>query len=65
MSMDNDIEWGARGNPERCEHNSQLRIVIANSLAVIGLSWGLHQKRNGTEPTLTNLTDPRTKLQRT
>ena len=23
MSMYKDIEWGARGNPETCEHNSQ------------------------------------------
>ena len=42
----------------------QLRIMLANSLAVIGLSWGLGQKRNGTEPTPTNPTDPGTKLQR-
>ena len=36
----------------------QLQIVPANSLAVIGLYWGLDQKRNGTELTLTNSTDP-------
>ena len=27
MSMYNDIEWGAKGNTERCEHNSQ---TVAN-----------------------------------
>ena len=36
----------------------QLRIVLANSLGVIGLAWGLDQKRSGTELTLTNPTDP-------
>ena len=29
----------------------QLRNMLVNSRAVIGLSWGLDQKRNGTEPT--------------
>ena len=36
----------------------QLRNMLVNSLAVIGLSWNLDQKRNGTEPTPTNPTDP-------
>ena len=36
------------------------RIMLANSLGVIRLSWGLGQKRNGTEPTLVNPTDPGT-----
>ena len=35
----------------------QLRIMLANSLAVIGLSWGLDQKKSGTELTLTNQMD--------
>ena len=43
----------------------QLRILLAKSLAVIGLSWGLDHKRNGTVPTLTNPTDPGTKHLRT
>ena len=43
----------------------QLRNMLANSLAVIGLSWCLDQKRNGPEPTPTNQTDIRTKLQGT
>ena len=43
----------------------QLRIMLAHSLAVVGLSWGLDQKRNGTELTLLNPTDPGTKLQNT
>ena len=38
----------------------QLQIMLANSLAVIGLSWSMDQK-NGTEPTPTNPTDPGTK----
>ena len=42
----------------------QLRIMLANSLAVIGLSCGLDQKKNGTEPTLTNPTDHGIKLPR-
>ena len=36
----------------------QLRINLANSLAVIGLSWGLDQKRSGAEPAPTQPTDP-------
>ena len=39
--------------------------MLADYLAVFGLSWGLDQKRNGTEPTLTSQTDRGTKLQRT
>ena len=42
----------------------QLWIMLANLLAVMGLSWGLDQKSSGTEPTLTNPTNPGTKLQR-
>ena len=34
--------------------NTIHRIMPANCLAVIGLSWGLDQKKSGTEPTLTN-----------
>ena len=48
MSMYNDVNTIHR----------QLRMMLANSLAVIGLSWGLDQKRSGTEPTLINETDP-------
>ena len=36
----------------------QFRKNLADSLAVIGPSWNLAQKRNGTEPTPTNPTDP-------
>ena len=65
MSMYNDI---ARGEKETQKDvntiHRQLRITLANSLAVVGLSWSLDQKRNGAEPTLTNPTDPGTKLQR-
>ena len=42
----------------------QLRIMLADSLAVIGLYWGLDQKKSGTELTLTDLTDHGINLQR-
>ena len=42
----------------------QLRIVLVDSLAVVGLSWELAQKRNGTELALLNPTDPGTQLQK-
>ena len=61
MSMFNDIKE-TKKDVNRIHR--QLRIMLANSLTVIGLSWDLEQKRNGTEPTLTNLTDHGTKLQR-
>ena len=32
--------------------------MLADSLAVVGHSWDLGQKRNGREPTLINRTDP-------
>ena len=44
--------------------HGQLRNMLVNSLAVIGLSCGLEQKRNGKEPTPKNQMDPATKLQR-
>ena len=43
----------------------QLQNMLVNSLAVIGLSGGLDEKRNGTEPAPTTPTEPGTKLQRT
>ena len=43
----------------------QLRNMLVDSRAVIGLSRGLDQKRNGTEPIPTNPTDPGTELHRT
>ena len=35
----------------------QLRIMLVNFFKVIGLSWGLDQKRNGTELILADHTD--------
>ena len=35
-------------------NHRQLRNMLANSLAVIGLSWNLNQKKNGTETFHTN-----------
>ena len=57
--MFNDVVWDAKGNKEQCVHNSRavLRNMLANSLAVIGVSWGLDQKKNGAEPFLTNQMD--------
>ena len=64
MSMYNDTECGAEGNPERCDTiHRQLRIMLVDSLAVIGLPWGSDQKRNNTELTLADPTDLWTKLQ--
>ena len=40
----------------------QLRNMLVDSRALIGLSPGLDQKRNGTEPIPTNPTDPVTKI---
>ena len=34
-----------------------LRNMLGNSFAVIGLSWGLDQKKSGAPPTLTNQMD--------
>ena len=43
----------------------QLGVMLADSLAVIGLSWVLDQKRSGTELPLTDLTDHGINQQRT
>ena len=40
----------------------ELRMMLAGSLQVVGHSWDLGQKRNGTEPTLINPTESGTKL---
>ena len=58
MSMYNDIERRAKGNKDDVNTiDRHLRIVLADSLAVFGLSWSLDEKRVGTELTLTYLTD--------
>ena len=65
MSMYNDIEWGAKETKKDVNtFHRQFRIMLANSLAVIGLSWSLEQKRNGTEPILINQTEIGTDLQK-
>ena len=65
MSMYNDIARGAKETQKDVNTiHRQFRITLASSLAVVGLSWGLDQRRNDTEPTQTNPTDPGTKLQR-
>ena len=66
MSTYNDTKWKAKGNTERCDtFHRQLRNMLVNSRAVIGLSCGLDQKRNCTGPTPTNPMDPGTEWQRT
>ena len=57
MLVYNDVEWGAKGNKDVNTKDRQLRIMLADCLAVIGLSWGFDQKRSGTELTLTDQTD--------
>ena len=54
LSMFNDIQWEQKEIQKDVKTiHRQLLIVLANSLAVIGLSWGVDQKRSGAEPTLT------------
>ena len=49
MSMYNDIAW-EKGNTERCDYNSKTIAEYARRFrAVVCLSWGLEQKRNGTD----------------
>ena len=50
--MLNDIEWGAKGNAERCEHNLQTVSNCARKFPLGGLSWSLDQKRNGADGSL-------------
>ena len=46
MYMHNDIVWTEQGNTEKCEKKQeQLRIMLADSRAVVGHSWDLDQKR--------------------
>ena len=64
MSMYNDIVWEKRETQKGVNTiQKRLRITLAASLAVVGLSWDLDQKRNGTELDLINPSDPGTKLQ--
>ena len=50
MSMFNDIIWGEKGNEGKCEVMlTKLRIMLADFLAVIGHSWDLDPKRNGSK----------------
>ena len=60
MSMYNDIVWGEKRKTQKGVNviHRQLRIMLADSLAVVGHSWDPGQKRNGREPTLINQTDP-------
>ena len=55
MTMSNDITWWDKENARSCELCSQI------SPAVIGHSWDLDQRRNGTELTLINQTETGTK----
>ena len=42
----------------------KLRSMLAGSLAVVGHSWDLDQKRNGTGPILMNQTEIGTELEK-
>ena len=54
MSMYNDIAWEKKEIQKDVKTiHRQLRNILVHSLAIIGLSWGPGQKRNGTEPTPT------------
>ena len=66
MTMFNDIVW----EKKKMQRNVKiilvhLRIMLADFRAVIGHSWDLDQKRNGTELALINLMEFGTKLLKT
>ena len=65
MSMYNDMAWEKKEiQKDANTMHRQLRNMLVTSSAVVGLSWGLAQKRNCTEPTPINPTDPGTGWQR-
>ena len=65
MSVYNDIALGKKEMHKDVNTvHRQLRNMLVDSHAVIGLCWGLEQKRNGAEPTPTNPTDPGIEWQR-
>ena len=66
VSMYNDIVRGEKKETQKSVFRIllQLRSTLADSLAVVGLSWDLDQKRNGTEPILINQTEIGTELQK-
>ena len=66
MSMYNDIACGEKEKQKDVNTIArECELCSKNSIAVIGLPWCPDQKRNGTELTLANATDPGTTLQRT
>ena len=53
MSMYNVIAWGEKGIQKEVNTiHRHLRNMLVNSLAVIGLSWGLDQQRTGNRKSL-------------
>ena len=56
-SMYNDIVWCENGNTEECSQNSLKVSKYASFVAVVGHSWDLDRKRNGTRPVLINQTE--------
>ena len=58
MSVYNDIAGQERGNKERREHKSQTVANYARKFPRGHWSFGLDQKKNGTEPFPTNQMDP-------
>ena len=57
--MYNDIVWQGTENKDQWEYGSQTVPSYVRKL-VIGLSWGLDQKKNDTEHNLINPTNPGT-----
>ena len=58
MSMYNDIAWEENGNTKNVFRILlKFRSTLAGSLAVVGHSWDLNQKRNGARLVLINQTE--------
>ena len=66
MSMKNDIAWRENGNTKTCVQNSIEVAKYARRFPceVVGHSWDLDQKLNGTGPILINQTAIGTELQK-
>ena len=66
MSMCNDIDWGKRGNREKCIANAQRVTEYARRFTRGHWSFlGLDRRRNGTELTSVNLMENGIKLLKT
>ena len=65
LSMYNDIAWGDKKETQKSVFRILLKVrsTLAGSLAVVGHSWDLNQKRNDTGPILINQKEIGTELQ--